>query len=100
MLIVTKKKSKNVKEILNDTFHFQPHSQPNTTEKKIKEPGLWPSTLFFLHRKTCNTPEKSISSWFFFLNTWTKIVSDFMYYSEGFNFCLTVSHGYPLGSQK
>lgn len=69
MLIVTKKKSKNVKEILNDTFHFQPHSQPNTTEKKIKEPGLWPSTLFFLHRKTCNTPEKSISSWFFFLNT-------------------------------
>lgn len=20
-----------------------------------------------------------------------------MYYSEGFNFCLTVSHGYPLG---
>ena len=36
MLIVTKKKSKNVKEILNDTFHFQPHSQPNTTEKKSK----------------------------------------------------------------
>ena len=70
-----------------------------TPQKKVKEPGLWPSTFFFLHRKICNTPTKSISI-FFFLNTRTKIVSNFMYYSEGFNFCLTVSHGYPLGSQK
>ena len=39
---------------------------PNPTpQKKIKEPGLWPSTFFFLHRKICNTPAKSISSFFF-----------------------------------
>lgn len=39
---------------------------PNPTpQKKVKEPGLWPSMFFFLHRKICNIPAKSISSFFF-----------------------------------
>lgn len=41
MLTVTKKKSKNVKEILNDTFHFQPHShQRHRKKSKSLDCGL------------------------------------------------------------